>query len=193
VTRRFWFGSFGALLLLAAIGTTALLAGMALAGKEAQAPAGSDRSVVLSYRFTVRDLPRDAAKARIWIPLPAENSHQRLRRFDLKGGHRYQLVTDAEYGNRFLRLDLPASELSGKGESQIALDFDVTRKAYRVEAGAKAGDAVPKELLKRFLSPDRLVPIDGQISKEARRVAGDARSPLERARRLYDHIVASMR
>lgn len=159
------------------------------------APVGSpqDRSVSLTYRFKVRDLPGGSAQAQIWIPLPDENAHQKVHSVELAGGYKSTTVRDAEYGNRFLRLDLPSARLAAAAETGITLDFSVTRNAYRVAPGTPPLDKASKAVLDRFLSPDHLVPIDGKISQEARKVAGDATTPIERARRLYDHVVATMR
>jgi transglutaminase-like putative cysteine protease len=44
----------------------------------------------------------------------------------------------------------------------------------------------------RHLKPNRLVPTDGKIAAEARRVAGGFASPLLRSRLLYDHIVETV-
>jgi transglutaminase-like putative cysteine protease len=43
------------------------------------------------------------------------------------------------------------------------------------------------------LEADSLVPVDGKIAAEAARVAGEASGPRQRARRVYDHIVDTVR
>jgi transglutaminase-like putative cysteine protease len=103
------------------------------------------------------------------------------------------LVKEQEYGNQFLRFDLsglPGSEGSDPG---VAVAYRVTRKAYRaVEAKQSKTGAGRDPDLAKFLRPNRLVPLGGEIAQEARRVTKDARDPLDKSRRLYDHIVYTL-
>ncbi|MDP6381277.1 MAG: transglutaminase-like domain-containing protein, partial [Phycisphaerae bacterium] len=75
----------------------------------------------------------------------------------------------------------------------VNIRFNVKRLAYRKLDGRRIAERVPKESLARFLAPARLIPIDGKIAEEARRVTCDVEAPLAVARCLYDHIVSTVR
>ncbi len=126
--------------------------------------------------------------ARLWFPIPATTRFQVLHRFTLSPALPYRIVRDPEYGNRFLYLEVEPAELkNGKG---LSVTFHVTRLA--MPSGVAEDAATPPRLLNRFLRPDRLVPVDGIIAAEARAVAGGGGTALERARRLYEHVVATV-
>ncbi len=154
---------------------------------------GRHRTVVLTYEFTIKKIPRSARELRFWVPLPANDKHQSLHSSHLEGAPAAQLVADATYGNRYLWAKLPVSDLSDKETATFALTATVTRRAYRVWDHAPQTIELTPALQRRFLAPNRLVPINGRIAAEAQWVAGDATSPVMRARRLYDHIVDSLR
>lgn len=150
------------------------------------------RSVRLSYSFTVRDLPASAERVEAWVPLPREHEFQTLEGFSLVEDYPAVVVEDETFGNRFLKLDLGAATGSASESSLTAtLEAAVTRRGYSAWHGSTAAGLGPQPL-ERYLQPNRLVPIDGFIADEARRVVGDAGKPLEKARRLYDHVVETL-
>jgi transglutaminase-like putative cysteine protease len=151
------------------------------------------RTVTLTYSFEIENLPPNASRIRAWVPIPLMNSHQHLEDFRVLGDWSYNIVTEPEYGNRFIHLDLSQGAIKRSEKIPVNITFTVTRWVYRV--GDQPGDEKKETpaTLHRFLSPDRLVPIGGKIAEEARRVAGSASSPLEKAKLLYDNVVQSVR
>ena len=87
---------------------------------------------------------------------------------------------------------------------QIASGFDVTVRfvATRHEHKVLLDPAALKDvsatastdpLMKRYLEPDQLVPLNGVIASLAREhTAGDT-TPIEKARHIYEYVVATMR
>ncbi len=163
-------------------------------------PAMAERRLDVTCRFTVRDIPAGAREIAAWVPVPPTNAIQELEDVRVDGDWPHTIVSEPEYGNRYLRFDLSGAAAAGldapaaaPDSAAVAVTFRVERRAYRV-LGAAAGDAaIPAAELARSLAPDRLVPTSGKIAEEAARVAGGAGSVPARARRLYDHVVASMR
>lgn len=153
---------------------------------------GQHRTIDLTYSFVVRDLPEGASELRLWVPLPAENGLQGVRDLDFAGAASFDIRRDREYGNRFLTAAVPLVDDHSR-ELSFELTATVRRHAVDVLSRAPAGGRPPPSDLERFLLPDRLVPIDGAIGEEARRVAGDASTPRQRARRLYDYLLKTMR
>ncbi len=175
----------------AAVVVSSLTFGAALAALHAPnpEPARDRRTVSLTATFVPPAPPPGAGTVRLWIPVPASTSFQVLGDITLSPALPYRTVVDREYGNRFLSLDpRPGTLASGR---PLSVTFRVTRMAF--PSGTAEDAASPPRLLERFLRPDRLVPVDGVIAAEAHQVAGTGGTALERARRLYDHIVATVR
>ncbi|MGH8004704.1 MAG: transglutaminase-like domain-containing protein [Limisphaerales bacterium] len=170
-------------------GLSALAAGGLSIAKQINAGPNESRDLHLSYAFTVK-IPSGSGKVNIWIPLPRSDGYQTLKSFKITGPLRYSRYTDREYGNTILKLEsrgiLPES-------LQVQLDLNVLRLTQTGNGGKVLHPSVEsEENLKRFLRPDRLVPIDGPIAEEARRVVKHGMSPLEKARAIYDHVVETM-
>lgn len=166
------------------------------------------REIDLTYAVTVGGLAPDPGRNVVaWIPLPADNGVQTLHDWRLREEHPTEVVEDAEFGNRFVRVDLSeAARRAESGDIALTFDFQVERRAFSAwaseDAGSAGSDLDPPHHgagptttadLAPFLEPDRLVPTDGFIAEEAREVVGDAQAPLEKASRLYEHVVDTMR
>lgn len=177
----------------------ALLAGVALLAAAARddrpqgtaAPVSDLLRARLTYAARIDDLPSAADRVEAWIPLPREHAFQALEDWSLVEGYPAQLVEDPEFGNRLLRLDLTDAARSAGGSLPLTLEATVTRHAY--SAWDRSAGAVSRPRgLERYLEADRLVPTGGFIAEEARRVVGEEQRALERARRLYDHVVDTL-
>lgn len=172
---------------------TLAAAGCCASGALASEPAApaAVRSFELSYGFVVEEVPASANSVEAWIPIPPSNSRQTVHAWRLEQDYPWKVVTDAEYGNEFLWVDLTRARRDANGNIPVTLHIDASRIAcrpldqQRVYEGA-ASDA----LMARFLAPDRLVPLEGKVASEASAVlAVKPASVVETARRLYDHVV----
>lgn len=160
------------------------------------------RTVRFTYAFTVTDIPPDANQVTAWVPLPRSTANQKVLKYKIRSQLPHREVTESEYGNRFLQFDLTDAARGG-GPVSVTIDYVVTRKAYRAlpkspperapgAASPAGGPDLPVHLA-RYLRPDRMVPIGGRIAIEAREAAGGAATPLATARKLYDHIVDTVK
>jgi transglutaminase-like putative cysteine protease len=152
---------------------------------------GQHRSVELSYSVTLGNMREETDKASIWIPIPRSNSVQSLEDFRLSDDVPYTILTDEKYNNRFLHFELSEDQIRNSGFS-LTVFFRVHRKSYKkreLNDDVYPGTDNP---LKRFLSPNSLVPIDGKIAQEARSVVQDVKEPSRQAKLLFDHIVATV-
>lgn len=157
-----------------------------------QANSFPERSVEVTYRFTVRDIPADAKQITAWVPIPPSNIKQHLESFHVEGNWIYTIFTDAEYGNRFIRFDLSGVIPEDDATLKIAITFRINRKSYRPLDMMRDIESPSPATLARFLAPDRLVPIDGKLAEEARRIAREAEGPLAQGKSIYDHIIQSV-
>ncbi|MCH7878656.1 MAG: transglutaminase domain-containing protein [candidate division Zixibacteria bacterium] len=155
------------------------------------------RRFEFSYHVTILNIPRDAEKIEVSVPVPRSDDQQAVINQSVVSNLDYTRYTDPEYGNQVL---IFKGVRGNDSELPDAVEIQIDVTVNRREAGAllshvAASDdnsANQKRLLKRFLGPDRLVPIDGRIAKEAREVVKDDMETIEKARALYDHLFATM-
>jgi transglutaminase-like putative cysteine protease len=125
---------------------------------------------------------------RLWLPIPHDDDYQRITNLKIESPEPYRIATD-ELGNRILSIE------STKAPS-ITVKFDCARKEHLRPVGSATGAApLTAEERTRWLAPDRLVPLDATIRKWAAEVvaAAHARTDLEMARAIYDHVVATVK
>lgn len=151
-----------------------------------------ERTVDVTYRLAIRDIPAGAKQITAWVPVPPSNTKQRLESFYVEGNSPYTTLVEPEYGNRFIRFDLSDANQGNDSALAIAVTFRVNRTSYRPLDVSKNAETAPQASLARYLAPDRLVPIDGKLAEEAKRIAGGVKGVLTQARYLYDHIVQSV-
>lgn len=153
-----------------------------------------ERAYYIEESILLKDLPRETKDLRIWIPYPVNDSWQSISDFKLVGSFDVGFITDKEYGNRIIYLtpkqsvlDEPRSRAPGRGEntSEIQLSFKVQRREYNAFFDSPISD----KIFSRFLKPNRLVPVNGQIKVLARRITQEKKNDLERVRAIYDYII----
>lgn len=139
---------------------------------------GSDRFEFI-YRAT---LPEIADKARMWIPLAANDPFQTIEIKSIEVPVEQKILEDREHGNKVLFMTL---EPESSGET-IEIRYNVERREKPVyEENARAA--------KDYLRPERLVPQNEEFSKIANEVVEGKLGDLARARTLYDHTIDRMR
>jgi hypothetical protein len=155
------------------------------------------------YNAAVGELPDGAREVRIWIPIPVDTLDQTIENvhvtglsgntgFDLpsaelehgdvesaKGSVRWSVHDIANGGGRTLCI-------TSAGPVELQMTFDVTR--YETKGGGKATQAE----LSENLAPDRMIPLDGKVSKMALEL------PFEKDARdmghdLYLHVLGRMK
>lgn len=143
--------------------------------------------VELTYKVTVKDIPEETDKIAIWIPTPWSNSVQRLKNIQLLNNLPYNILADKEYGNRFIYVELSKDKIQNSEISLTAI-FDVSRKTYRMRKAKEK-----KNVLRRFLLPDSLIPLNGKIAQEAHLITKGVDDPYQKAKLLFDHIVTTVK
>lgn len=161
----------------------------ALAEEYGPARPVAQRDLTLTYEIQLTELPPGAKRVSVFLPLPASTEFQLTGNPALSPEstpHRF--AADETYGNRFLILDLPVPA-EGGSTAPVAVHFDIGRRAYRgYAAPGGPGGRTPEA---RWLAADPLTPIDGKVAAAARAAAGEAADPIEKARRVYDALLAS--
>jgi transglutaminase-like putative cysteine protease len=152
-----------------------------------------ERDFTFQYSATVKDLPAGAQKVELWIPVPHDDSYQRVTNLRVETPYPYEMAT-GDQGNTILHLEIDRPKESS---IPVTVTFHAVRRERiqpLVEVSAKTATAPPGDL-SRWLKPDRLVPIDDQIKTWAREVveAAQEHTDLEMARAIYNHVVATVK
>lgn len=166
--------------------------GTAIAGVVQRQP--RTRSFHFEYKAIVKEIPSDAKHVDLWAPVPHDDAYQQIKNLRIDSPYAYKIAA-ASHGNTMLHVGIDQPK-----ESTIAItmSFDATREEHiqsRLYGGpALTRDEDPAELA-RYLKPDRLVPLDGQIRAWARDVVqkANAQTDLEMARAIYDHVVSTVK
>jgi transglutaminase-like putative cysteine protease len=125
--------------------------------------AGQSRTFLFTYSATVTGLT-PGAKARIWLPVPPSNEDQEVKveKQDLPGETKVE--TESEYGNKIWYVE---GKAAADGTLPLSIVYRVTRREVKGESGSK------DDSVKRFLKPDRLVPVAGKpIEQIVSKLAG---------------------
>ncbi len=166
--------------------TVLLLAACSLLGQTVH-----QRDFRFEYKATVKDIPAGAQKLELWIPVPHDDPYQRIGDVHVETPYPHQILT-GDQGNTMLHLEI---EQPKESSVPVTLTFHAVRLERIQPIVLVKANAAPEGDLSRWLKPDRLVPIDGQIQIWARQVveAAHAKTDLEMARAIYNHVVSTVK
>lgn len=163
---------------------------LAAAAVFAQAP--RERRFGIDYTVSLDNIPTLADTVEIWIPVPHDDAFQTISHFDVDSDFLYQIQTGA-FGNRILHLKLGGALLNRRAV-MLTMRFVVKRREHL--GLPVAGNKLEHDHdMQRWLGPDRLVPLDDKIRIWAQEVvdAAGAKSDIDKARAIYNHIVATVK
>jgi transglutaminase-like putative cysteine protease len=145
------------------------------------------RHFVFDYTFTVRntDLGKPLA---VWFPIPQSDEFQRVTILSTSGDLPLDETREPEYGNRMYYAYTAKAD---KAEYHFSVKYDVRR--FEHLAPVSAPGQTPQRKLKRFLQPDKLVPITGRPAEIAALQLKPGMTDAEKGRALYDYTFANMR
>ena len=127
-------------------------------------------------------LPEITGTARMWIPLATTDSFQTVEVKSIKGPGKQSILQEREHDNRVLFIEL-GPEDSGKN----------VEIRYQVKRLEKAAYAAPRPDQGKYLTPERLVPVNENFRQIAEEVVKGKTGDLVRTRALYDHVIDRMR
>lgn len=149
------------------------------------------RSIEFQYDVKVVNIPHDAGHVSVLIPVPQTDPHQVVDNVRIDCPYTYSFVSDGEYGNKLVRIEL-TDDAPENFEARMIVS--VNRKKYTALDGSMKGVDVPTASMRnRFLSPDKLIPITGEIEQEKDKVVANGMTDLQKARAIYDYLVATMK
>jgi transglutaminase-like putative cysteine protease len=149
------------------------------------------REVDFTYRTEITGIAPSSHRVEAWIPLPREDQFQQVSEVRFDSPAHIEVVNQPTGGNRLAYLSATAPP---SGSIPVTIRFRVRR----IEESAdmeKAQANVPEPTggaFASYLSPDRLVPIDGEIKLVSTKVGDPDGSSYEQARAIYDYVIANM-
>jgi len=154
------------------------------------------RSFEFTYQVHVPANADSTGPTHLWIPLPQADGYQDIRGLQVDSPVSYVQGRDPEYGNAFAAF-APTMQQSADG-FDVVLRFTAVRREHKVALDAAAlqnpsASTSRDANLERYLEPDKLVPLNGTIAELAKEhTAGDT-TALQKARHIYDYVLATMR
>lgn len=144
------------------------------------------RHFTFDYSFTVRvtDLGKPLD---VWFPLAHSDRFQTVQVLSRTGDLALKETREPEYGNSILYAH---TDKTDRPEYHFSVKYDVVRREHLLAASAHP---VAAGELRRFLQPDKLVPITGLPAELAAKQVKPGMSQMEKARALYDYTLANMR
>jgi transglutaminase-like putative cysteine protease len=158
---------------------------------EASNRALGSRTLDVTYRAAINNLPADAQRIEAWIPLPQDGEEQRILSMRVDSPYPAEVTHDPDWGNAMLHVVAPP----GKESFAVVIRFTVERRETR------AGDLPPVEAESlaavrpaffRALRPTRMEIQDDKVRAFAEQAAGGNERPDEQVRAIYDWVLANM-
>jgi transglutaminase-like putative cysteine protease len=135
------------------------------------------------FEFLYRaSLPEITGAARLWLPLAASDTFQRVEVRDITTPEPWRELDEQASGNKVLFLK------AGPADSGKTIEI-----RYHVRRFEKAEYAVRDPMPAKYLNPERLVPTNETFRAIAREVTRGRTNDLARARALYDHVIEKLR
>jgi transglutaminase-like putative cysteine protease len=149
------------------------------------------RSFELTYRAAVPELPAGAHRVDLWIPYPHSDENQQVEVVAVEAPARYEVSTEPRFGNQVLHLvvDRPRHPITLELRARV-VRHEVVRKELSRAAAHGHPDRDPA--LAKWLTGDRLVPLDERIRSLSAEVTAGAPTDAAKARKIYDYVVDTM-
>src|SRR5215831_3626486 len=152
-----------------------------------------DRVFQFTYKAEFGQIPEGTRELKVWLPYPTTNAHQEVFDVKVNGLTGATVYTEPQYQNSILYL--PAQN-PGSGPVTVEVVFKVRRFEYirRDYTSFKPTSVHAFDPgMQKYLSADKLVPLNDRIRKIAEEVTRGKKTDLEKARAIYDYTLANMK
>jgi len=152
------------------------------------------RSFEIKYNVKVEDIPADAKEIKVWIPVPVDRQAQKMHYFHVSKEVPYTILEESKYDNNYIYFELHKESFQMLRNEGLEVAFGVTRYQERpLERSWRQYQPESEDHIKIYLTPNSLVPVNGPIAEEAKRVAGHLRGQFAKSKVLYEHIVRTVK
>ena len=129
-------------------------------------------------------------KIRLWVPLPHDSEYQTVDGIEYDAGNTSSVISGDDWGNQMLYVEW--DENAEPADRVVNIHFDVKREeVLRPELKEEDTEALPEEA-KKYLEPSKNLPLNDQVKAKAIEVTEGKATDLERARAIYDWVIANM-
>lgn len=156
---------------------------------------GSSREFDFTYSVRLPNLPKNIRSLRIWIPVATTNKHQNVKLLKISGTVPLRITHEPEYGDRMAYVEIRHPHFKS---ASFKLVYHVMRREYSIgsfrqlmRVDNKLAKTTPS--LARFVEPDRLIPIDGEIKEVANKATTGQKGEIAKAHAIYDYVFHHMR
>lgn len=156
--------------------TRALL--VALLWSSTAPAAETSRSFTVVHTFTI------ARAATVWLPLPSDDAWQTVTELSVDGAP-WERVYDARWGNAIARAH-------PTGAATLTVRYRVTRRERSAQLAGATSQSAPSGYA-AWLGADARVPLDARVRKIAADVTAGKKTPLDKARAIYDYVLSTMK
>lgn len=143
------------------------------------------RHFEFTYEVSLPTISDNVRELELWIPLPQSDEFQTINDIVIETSLPYDIMKDKKYNNKYLHINL-------KDKISTNLNIKINIKALRKERNGAALNK-SKEDMNKYLQPNNLVPVDGEIKTEAEKVIAGARTEMDKAKAIYDHVIKTVK
>ena len=142
-----------------------------------------ERSFRIRYAAAIENIPADAGKLRVWVPLAGDREGQKILNRNIAAPAGFQITKDPEYGNEIVYF-----EMAPPLPHEVQVTIDYTAKV----APGSAADQKDHGKLGLYLKPSRLMFVSPEVKDKTQSAIRDRQSTSERARGIYDYVIRHM-
>lgn len=147
----------------------------------------SEREVEGTYVATLDEIPAGLERISVWIPLPSSGRDQTVDAIRIESRWTWREVEEKTFGNRYLHAEIENPPRT----IEVRVPFRASRRAVSFADLAAEGGALDEA--GRYLEADRLVTLSDRVRSLAADVTEGKSGTVEKARAIYDHVLATMR
>jgi len=156
---------------------------------------GTSREFEFTYCVSLPNLPKNSRSLRIWIPVATTNRNQKVSLAKVSGTVPLRITRESEYVDRMAYAEILHPRFT---TVRFKLIYHIRRLKYSIGSFRELMDENKKPLqitpnLARFLRPNHLVPIDGQIKQIADQATAGHKGEVAKAHAIYDYVFHHMR
>jgi transglutaminase-like putative cysteine protease len=157
------------------------------------APAPSETTYAIRHQMTVKDLPADAKRVRIWFWMPEDTPEQKVLDFRIvEAPEGTRITRDPAYGRSWIHADVAADPAK---PPRIVTELRLRRREVRGMADASKAGPITAEHRRAFAKELRLDETHMEVTPEIRRIAdelcGAETNPVLQARKLFDFVIGA--
>ena len=126
--------------------------------------------------------------AQVWIPLPKDESYQKVISFSYEGNFSEAKIVKNDYDTRVLYAKWNKDEKN----RNLEIKFDVIMQERTTDFNKATSNTNYSEDIKVYLEGTAHTPVTEFLTKYAKDITKNAKTPLEKAQAIYDWTVTTM-